>query len=98
MRATKRFLWMFAVQLLLVAACVRAEVTHIPWLVLTSGLVSLVVSFVGYIVVLYPVPLGFSSSGPARILVLTLLSFFFTLFGSLFWFLILAIAGMPIRG
>ena len=98
MRVAKRFVWVFVLQLILVAACVRSEVTHVPWLVLTSGLVLLVVSFSGYIVALYPVPLGFRSSGPARLLVLTLLSFFSTLFGALFWFLILGIAGMPIRG
>jgi hypothetical protein len=98
MRCTKKVLLVLALQLILAAAVLCAEALQTHWLANALLIANLLVPFAGYILALHRVSLGFASFGPARWLVLTLISFAFTVGGGVFCWLLLAFVGMPVRG
>lgn len=92
--AKKAFL-VFALQAIAITAAVCLDHTPLDRLAMAGLFAAFLVPFPGYIIALYRAPMGFVQSSNGRMAVLTLLSFFLTVFGGGLITVALLIAGAP---
>ena len=80
----KSVLLVFAIQWIAITAACCLDHTALEWLAMLGSVAAFVIPFPGYIVALSRAPRRFAASKVGRIAVLSLLSFFLTIFGGAF--------------
>ena len=91
----KKVLLVLAIQAVAITATFCLDHTRLDWLAMIGCFAAFLVPFPGYIIALYHAPMRLASSKTGRMAVLTLLSFFLTVFGGGFVSIVLLFTGVP---